>query len=128
VLRPRIRSQADARRARGLFLDLDGTLADSLTSLKKLYFSFLADFGAQGSEDEFQALNGPPLGRVVEALKQNHSLRGELSDLVRAYTARLEDAHELAPPAEGARSAIQRCSRTRVESRSCDIFAARCGA
>ena len=103
----KIRPPADAKRARGLFLDLDGTLADSLTSLKELYFSFLAELGAQGSEDEFQALNGPPLRRVVESLKQNHSLPGELSDLIEGYMVRLNDAHKRAPPTEGARSAIQ---------------------
>ena len=53
----------------GLFLDLDGTLADSLTALKNVYYSFLAAFGASGNEVEFQRLNGPPLGEIIERLR-----------------------------------------------------------
>ena len=45
---------------KGLFIDLDGTLASSLTALKEVYFSFLTGLGAKGSEAEFQRLNGPP--------------------------------------------------------------------
>jgi HAD superfamily hydrolase (TIGR01509 family) len=87
---------------RGFFVDLDGTLADSVTALRSLYFSFLAEFGATGSEEEFQLLNGPPLRRVVEVLKELHQLPGEPSQLLDRYMARLQAAHESALPAAGA--------------------------
>ena len=60
----------------GLFLDLDGTLADSLTALKNVYHSFLASYGASGDEVEFQRLNGPPLGEIIERLRMAHKLPG----------------------------------------------------
>ena len=66
----------------GLFLDLDGTLADSLTALKNVYHSFLAAFGASGDEVEFQRLNGPPLGEIIERLRMTHKLPGTPADLL----------------------------------------------
>ena len=92
---------------KGLFLDLDGTLADSVAALKSLYFSFLAGFGAEGSDVEFQTLNGPPLRRIMGMLKGTHNLPGDISALVDDYMVRLQDAHERAPPAAGALSVIQ---------------------
>ena len=48
----------------GLFLDLDGTLADSLTALKNVYHSFLASFGASGDEVEFHGSTDRRLARL----------------------------------------------------------------
>ncbi|MFO1109730.1 MAG: HAD-IA family hydrolase [Bradyrhizobium sp.] len=87
---------------RGLFLDLDGTLADSLTALKGVYRSFLSGFGATGDEAEFQRLNGPPLAKVVELLKVSHDLPGEPADLLEQYSVMLRQAHATARPAAGA--------------------------
>jgi phosphoglycolate phosphatase-like HAD superfamily hydrolase len=45
---------------RGLFVDLDGTLADSLGLLRKVYFRFMEKFGRKGSDSEFnQPARGP---------------------------------------------------------------------
>jgi HAD superfamily hydrolase (TIGR01509 family) len=98
---------ADAGGDRGLFLDLDGTLADSLTALKGVYHSFLGAFGRAGDEAEFQRLNGPPLAKVVEMLRDTHKLPGETADLLRDYSGRVRLAHETAPPAIGARELLQ---------------------
>ena len=92
---------------RGLFLDLDGTLADSLTALKSVYLSFLSGFGATGDEVEFQRLNGPPLAKIIEFLKTTHNLPGEPADLLEHYSAMLRQAHETAQPAIGARELLQ---------------------
>ncbi len=86
----------------GLFLDLDGTLADSLTALKNVYHSFLASFGASGDEVEFQQLNGPPLGEIVERLRMTHKLPGTPADLLQRYSAMVSQAHQSVRPAAGA--------------------------
>jgi HAD superfamily hydrolase (TIGR01509 family) len=86
----------------GLFLDLDGTLADSLTALKNVYYSFLASFGARGDEVEFQRLNGPPLGEIIERLRVTHKLPGTPADLLQRYSAMVSQAHQGARPAVGA--------------------------
>lgn len=86
----------------GLFLDLDGTLADSLTALKNVYHSFLASFGASGDEVEFQRLNGPPLGEIIERLRMAHKLPGTPADLLQKYSAMVSHAQQSALPAAGA--------------------------
>jgi beta-phosphoglucomutase-like phosphatase (HAD superfamily) len=45
----------------GLFIDLDGTLADSLGVLRRVYFLFLREFDQEGSDAEFDRLNGPKI-------------------------------------------------------------------
>src|SRR5450755_4184406 len=92
---------------KGLFLDLDGTLADSLPALKAVYLSFLSGFGAKGGEAEFQRLNGPPLAKIIELLKQTHDLPGEQAELLELYSVMLRQAHESAQPAIGARELLQ---------------------
>jgi HAD superfamily hydrolase (TIGR01509 family) len=92
---------------KGLFVDLDGTLADSVTALKGAYHSFLGGFGAAGTEVEFQGLNGPPLTRVVESLKEAHDLPGELRELTTLYSMMIREAHGTAPPLAGARVVLE---------------------
>ncbi|EAQ36832.1 HAD-superfamily hydrolase subfamily IA, variant 3 [Nitrobacter sp. Nb-311A] len=86
----------------GLFLDLDGTLADSLTALKNVYQSFLASFGASGDDVEFQQLNGPPLGEIIDRLKLAHKLPGTPADLLQKYAAMVSQAQQSVLPAAGA--------------------------
>ncbi|MEZ5648838.1 MAG: HAD family phosphatase [Alphaproteobacteria bacterium] len=91
---------------RGLFLDLDGTLADSLPVLKAAYWDFLASYAIQGSEAEFQQLNGPPLETIIATLKKTHALVEEVSLLKRHYLDLIEKAHLVAPPAPGAKDLV----------------------
>lgn len=92
---------------RGLFLDLDGTLSDSLTALKGAYHSFLAGFSATGNEAEFQRLNGPPLAKIIELLKTAHNLPGEPRQLLEQYSIMIQEAHHSARPAIGAQELLQ---------------------
>lgn len=59
---------------RALFLDLDGTLADSLPVMRAVYHAFLAEHGKCGDEQEFQSLNGPALPEIIATLRQRHAL------------------------------------------------------
>jgi HAD superfamily hydrolase (TIGR01509 family) len=87
---------------RGLFLDLDGTLADSLGVMRQAYGRFLRGFGAAASDEEFESLNGPPLPEIVRLLKARWELQGAESDLLGVYEALVDEAYEAVPPASHA--------------------------
>jgi len=91
------------RPSKGLFLDFDGTLADSIAAMRDTYERFLAVHEATGSEAEFQSLNGPPLAEVVRRLRERHRLAPPLAELHRQYQRMLAEAHELIRPSAGAR-------------------------
>jgi HAD superfamily hydrolase (TIGR01509 family) len=91
---------------RGLFLDLDGTLADSLPMLRNVYHAFLGRFGVQGSEEEFQSLNGPPLWQIVQRIRETYNLSESPERLLDRYLALLSEAHELMMPAAGAEDVL----------------------
>jgi len=93
---------------RGLLLDLDGTLADSLPVLYAVYCRFLMTLGHTGHEAEFQRLNGPPLPEIVADLQATYDLPGRVDDLHALYQELLDDAHAHTPPAAGARSVLTR--------------------
>ncbi len=99
-------------RDKGLFIDLDGTLADSLPALRNVYFTFLSEFGAKGSDIEFERLNGPPLVKIIAELKRAHKLPGDTSKLLDLYSTMVRHAHETARPVDGA-SNLLREARTR---------------
>lgn len=96
----------------GLFLDFDGTLADTLAALRKAYGDFLAAFGRTASDAEFQHLNGPPLRDVVEALREAHGLPHRVEDLHAQYDALLARSRGSSPPAAGARTVLERARAT----------------
>jgi HAD superfamily hydrolase (TIGR01509 family) len=91
---------------RALLLDLDGTLADSLPALRAAYFTFLSSYGAVGSDDEFQSLNGLPLNNVIGRLQQAHELSKETDTLLCRYLDLIAVAHSIAEPAIGAASLL----------------------
>lgn len=59
---------------KGLLIDFDGTLVESLPSLFKAYNSFLAKHGFTGTNEEFQSLIGPSLKEIVNVLKTRYNL------------------------------------------------------
>lgn len=93
---------------RGLFLDLDGTLADSLPTMRSVYYAFLEEYGFAGSETEFQRLNGPPLRRICEILRETHGLTDPVDVLYARYHAMLDAARNRIAPATGAREVLER--------------------
>ena len=99
-------TQRQAAARRGLFLDLDGTLADTLPALRKAYHAFLARFGAAGSAREFESLNGPPIPEIVGRLVAAHRIAGDRDALVALYRGLLEAEHGAAAPIEGARDLL----------------------
>ncbi len=61
---------------KGMFFDLDGTLADNLDLMFAVYEQFLESFGRHATQEEFKSLNGPPLPEVIAVLMERHSLAG----------------------------------------------------
>jgi HAD superfamily hydrolase (TIGR01509 family) len=86
----------------GLFMDLDGTLADSLWVLRSTYAAFLRHFGAGGSAEEFASLNGPPLRQVVASLKRTHGLSWSDAELFAFYCELLAREYDRVDPQVGA--------------------------
>ena len=93
---------------RGLFVDMDGTLADSLAVLDEVYHSFLLKYGKTGSASEFAALNGPPLVQIITILKQHHKLKPSEPELLAHYQQEIAQAYNRVQPASGAINIIKR--------------------
>lgn len=96
---------------RGLFLDLDGTLADSLPAMEAAYRALLRRFGREGSAAEFQNLNGPPATVIVERIAKAHALSTPADALLAIYRELVAQAHAAAPPAAGAREILERARK-----------------
>jgi HAD superfamily hydrolase (TIGR01509 family) len=97
---------------KGLFVDLDGTLADTLPSLRHTYAEFLTRHDRVPSDAEFLLLSGPPLSAVVRFLKQRHGLPQSDSSLLDEYTSILSERYAAAPPAPGAHHLLSTAKAT----------------
>lgn len=82
----------------GLFLDLDGTLADSVPVLGRVYQRFLAHFGYEGNDDEFDRLNGPKLTEIIAVLKTTYRLEMEAEELLDLYNRLVDHAYTEVKP------------------------------
>jgi HAD superfamily hydrolase (TIGR01509 family) len=96
---------------RGLFVDLDGTLADSLGVLRKVYFRFSEEFGLKGSDPEFDHLNGPTVTEIVSILRTRYALPGEASDLSLIYNQFIDEAYEEVLPLPGAMDVLEQAAK-----------------
>jgi HAD superfamily hydrolase (TIGR01509 family) len=97
--------------SRGLFLDLDGTLADSLGGLRRVYFRFLEQFGLKGSDAEFSQLNGPTLTEIVRILRARYALPGEEDVLGFIYNQLIDEAYEEVLPLPGAMDLLENAAK-----------------
>lgn len=78
---------------RGLFLDLDGTLADSMPVMRETYFRFLALRGARGSQEEFDSLAGRPLSDIAVIIKNTYGLSEPPAEILRDYLDTVEEIY-----------------------------------
>jgi beta-phosphoglucomutase-like phosphatase (HAD superfamily) len=95
---------------RAILIDLDGTLADSLSVMRVAYQQFLEGFQVQGTDDEFASLNGPPLHEVVRRLKANHSLAGDTAALTAKYFHIIDQLYDGVVPSLGARELLTKAN------------------
>ena len=87
---------------KGLFLDFDGTLCDSLSAMRAAYTAFLEAAGATQTLLDFDEINGPPLRQVVTNLKNRHGLPQSIDTLITIYSELVCVAYVSARPADGA--------------------------
>ena len=78
---------------KAVLFDLDGTLADSLGALKKVYFEFLSSQNLVGSEEEFTELNGPSISEISEVIRTRYNLPEDTVLLEESYLALLENEY-----------------------------------
>ena len=69
----------------GLFVDLDGTLADSEPTLRECYRLFLASYGLEPDVREFEQLVGPSVREIVDDLRRRRHLPGSSAELETCY-------------------------------------------
>jgi HAD superfamily hydrolase (TIGR01509 family) len=96
---------------RGLFLDMDGTLADSVSMLRCVYFRFLEKFGCVGSDTEFDDLNGPKLSEIVGRLQRLYGLPGTKASLLVAYNKLIDEAYREVLPSAGAKELLETAAK-----------------
>ncbi len=79
---------------KGLLIDLDGTLIDSIPVLFRTYLAFMEAKGKVGSEEEFAALNGKAFPEIFRFLKNKHDLEEDEAILAGHYHTHLMSAYK----------------------------------
>jgi HAD superfamily hydrolase (TIGR01509 family) len=96
----------------GLFLDLDGTLADSVPVLRRVYRRFLEHFGYEGNDVEFDRLNGPKLPEIIAILKTAYRLEMAAGELLDLYDCLVDQAYtEVMPYPNSLEAVASACER-----------------
>lgn len=92
---------------RGIFFDLDGTLAASDAAMRQVFRDFAAGFGRDTSDAEFDALHGPPVPILIAKLKRDWALPQKFADLLQRYNQLIDAAFLEIPPAPGASATLE---------------------
>lgn len=77
-----------------VFLDLDGTLVDSLAVARETFTRFLRDHGTEPAEGEFDELNGATLHQIAAWLRERCALTDEVELVRSTYEAGLAQRYE----------------------------------
>lgn len=85
---------SDLNKIEWIFFDMDGTLADSLDHMYRVYVNFLKSHGIDGNEEEFKKLNGPSIKEIVYYLKKKYCLKDKVTDLVKEYESKVLNAYK----------------------------------
>jgi beta-phosphoglucomutase-like phosphatase (HAD superfamily) len=96
---------------RGIFFDLDGTLADSVGVMRRVFDGFAQSCGREATDAEFDAANGPPMAIFVSALKRAWELPQSLDELQKRYSALIDSAYLDVSPAPGATVTLETAFR-----------------
>ena len=102
--------------AKALFLDMDGTLADSMDVMRGVYVDFMAAHGVPvsggGSKREFYELAGRTSEDILAVIKQRHGISVSLEEMAAAYhrlvDLRYQDYAKLMP---GGRELLEAAAR-----------------
>lgn len=96
---------------RGIFFDLDGTLAESNGVMRNVFGKFTAAFGHEATDAEFAAHSGPPASIMIAALKRQWALPQKLDELIRFYGTLTDAAFLDVPVATGATTTLEAAFR-----------------
>ncbi|MBN4066696.1 HAD family phosphatase [Simkania negevensis] len=73
-----------------LFLDLDGTIANSLPKMFELFTDLLAPYGVTATDEEFRSLLGPSVAEIVATVREKHNIEQSNEELYHHYITKIE--------------------------------------
>lgn len=92
----------------GIFLDLDGTLADSMLVLRTAFIEFLEVRKLELEPEVFRGLAGVRLPEIMAFLKKHYGLSQTPAEMVEEYLHSVGNRYESeAKPAPGARGLLE---------------------
>ncbi len=90
-----------------LFLDLDGTLINSLPKLKHIYHDFLSNYQIKGSDQEFAFLKTSTIEKSIAYLKAKYVLNHPIHSLKVQYEAYLQKYYFKSPLFRGVKDFLK---------------------
>ena len=98
----------------GLFVDFDGTLADSIPALRGVFHRFLESHGHRGTSRDFEACNGLTLPEIVGKLQAERGLQARRAELLGQYQDMVRECYDVVPPAAGADALFRAAAEARI--------------
>lgn len=95
----------------GLFLDFDGTLVKSHHLIKESYYDILNVHGKVGSDEDFQALSGPPTRIFIQNVLNKYDLPTTIDALIEQFDKNLRKSYQNISPIENALNLIKTAAR-----------------
>jgi len=92
---------------RAILIDLDGTLADTKPLLFQAYETLLSYYGRKGTQEEFDALDGLPLSKGMEKLRELHEIDDNLTSMLALHANLFASNHKHAAPMPGAEALLK---------------------
>lgn len=94
-----------------LFLDLDGTLINSLQRLRNIYHDFLTDHNIEGNNQEFNQLKTSSIEKLIEYFKIKYTLNYPSHHLKEQYEKYLQKYYFSAPLFHGVRDFLEQTKK-----------------
>lgn len=94
-----------------LFIDLDGTLVNSLPKLKYVYDDFLSEHQKSGSVEEFSTLKTSSIEKLIEFFKMKYVLNPPSAKLKEQYESYLEKHYFKAPLFYGVKAFLEKAKK-----------------
>ena len=105
----------DFSKIKTLFLDLDGTLINSLPRLKYVYDDFLNEHNLMGSHEEFSHLKTATIDKLIEHFTGKYPLALTPLALKKKYEQYLEKHYFSAPLFHGVRTFLKKAKLSGLE-------------
>jgi HAD superfamily hydrolase (TIGR01509 family) len=96
---------------KGLLLDFDGTLVNSIIGLRRIYAKVLSHYDLHASHAEFDYLNGYTLPDIAKYLIKKYALKVTEADILQCYAKYLQHFYHFLQPNPGALALIQQADK-----------------